>query len=270
MMTPSSFFVSRLIPKIEIGVFAWRMLGITTLMAALIAGACAQGALYARRRQLKSSGNSLASLAAVTIVGGAIFLAFRIVAGIYGSPPFVIADEHTNLAMMPKTGPVEPLELPRVERAELASGQGSVQVNDWRPQHRMLNVELSTPDKLLIRTFNFPGWQATVDGVVVPIQSGEALRIEMENSDQVLIRAATFRGGTPIVDGRPGRVIGTEPLGDIEMQLNPGSHRVTLDYVLTSPGRIGLLITWCSFVLVLGLLLVSWIMRLRASSKLTS
>ena len=269
MITPASFFVSRLIPKIEIGVFAWRMLGITTLIAALIAGACAQAALN-EHRQLQSARNSLASLATVTIVGGAIFLAIRILWGAYASPPFVVSDEHTNLAMMPKTGPFEPLELPKVGRVELASGQGSVQVEDWRPQHRLLSVEVNTSDKLLIRTFNFPGWRATVDGEVVPIQSGDALRIELENSDQVLIRAATFRGGTPIVDGKPGKIIGTERLGDIEIQLNPGSHRVTLDYVLTSPKRVGILISWCSLVLVLGLMSVSWIMRLRSQRRLTS
>ena len=270
MITPASFFVGRLIPKIEIGVFAWRMLGITTLFAALIAGACAQAAFNARQQPKQPKRNSLSSLATVTIVAGAFFVGFRIVAGVYGSPPFVVADEHTNLAMMPKSGPVEPLELPGVERAELSSAQGSVQVEDWRPQHRTMNVELNTPDKLLIRTFNFPGWQATVDGEAVPIQSGDALRIELSNSEKVLIRAATFRGATPIVDGRPGKIIGTEPLGDIEIQLNSGTHRVSLDYVLTPSRRVGVLISWCSLVLVLGLLLVSTTIRLRSSRKLTA
>ena len=258
MITPASSFIGSLIPKIEIGVFAWRMLGITTLVSALIAGACAQAALNSRHHQEQPRRNSLSSLAAVTIVAGAFFVGLRIVVGVYGSPPFVVADEHINLAMMPKSGPVEPLELPRVERAELSSAQGSVQIQHWRPQHRTLNVELNTPDKLLIRTFNFPGWQATVDGEVVPIQSGDALRIELNNSEEVLIRAATFRGGTPIVDGRAGKIIGTEPLGDIEIRLNPGTHRVSLDYVLTPPRRVGVLISCCSLVLVLGLLLL-WV-----------
>ncbi|HKA18583.1 MAG TPA: 6-pyruvoyl-tetrahydropterin synthase-related protein [Blastocatellia bacterium] len=270
MITPASFLVSRLIPRIEIGVFAWRMLGITTLIAALVAGACAQAALNARRGRTQRAGNSLASLATVTIVGGSIFLALRIIAGNYGAPAFATADEHINLAMMPKTGPVEPLELPKVERAELADGHGSVDVEDWRPEHRVLNLELSAPDKLLIRTFNFPGWQAMVDGEVVPIQSGNALRVELENSNQVLIRAATFRGGAPSVEGMPGKIIETEPLGDIEVQLNPGIHRVTLDYILTPQRRVGVLISSCSLVLVLGLLLGSWIMRLRLRHKLIS
>jgi len=262
MMTPASSFVSRLIPRIEIGVFAWRMLGITTLAAAVIAGACVQAAVNARRRQQQSRGNSLASLAAVTIVGGAIFGAVRIVGGFYGHPSFFFADEHCNPAMMPKAGPVEPLELPRVERAELANEQGVVEVADWRPQHRRLNVNLSAPDTLLIRTFNFPGWRATVDGQPVAIQSGEALRVDLDRPDQALIRAATFRGGTPIVDGTPGKLIGTEPLGDIEIPLSPGAHFVTLDYVLTPPRFVGVLLSSSAFVLVLGLLLPSLIMRL--------
>jgi len=267
MMTPASFFISRMIPKIEIGVFAWRMLGITTLLAALIAGACAQAALNARRPKLQSGRNSLASLATVTIVGGAIFLSVRIVAGIFGAPAFASADEHINLAMMPKTGPVEPLELPRLERAELAGGHGSIEIEDWRPEHRVLNVQLSAPDKLLIRTFNFPGWRAAVDGNPSIIQSGEALRVELENSDEALIRAASFRGDLPVVDGKPGRIIGTEPLGDIEIELTPGVHRVALDFVFTSPRRLGALASLCSLVLVLGILVVSLTSRRAPSTN---
>ena len=49
MMTSLSYPLGRLIPKIDIGVFAWRMLAITTLVAALLAGACTQAALSAVR-----------------------------------------------------------------------------------------------------------------------------------------------------------------------------------------------------------------------------
>src|SRR6185436_10651300 len=45
MMTKASYPLGRLIPKIETGVFTWRMLSITTLVAALVAGACSDAAL---------------------------------------------------------------------------------------------------------------------------------------------------------------------------------------------------------------------------------
>jgi hypothetical protein len=263
MMTKASHPLSRLIPKIDIGVFAWRMLGITTLVAALIAGACAQAARNFSRQQQRPGRNSLASLASVAIVGGAILVAARIVLSIYGAPGFVTAEEHVNLAMMPSAGPVEPLELPRVERAQLASGQGNVEVETWEPEHRVLKVELNAPDQLLIRTFDFPGWVAAVDGERAAITGGKALRVERAASEQSLIRAATFRGGTPIVDGKPGRIISSEPLGDIVIDLSPGVHRVSLDFVDTPPRRLGAIVTSAAFLLIIGLALVFRLIGLR-------
>jgi hypothetical protein len=260
MMTTASHFLVGLIPKIDIGVFAWRMLGITTLVAALMAGACTQAAINASRQQGRRGRNSLSSLASVAIVGASILVAVRMIASIYGAPPFATADEHVNLAMMPAAGPVEPLELPKVERARTASGEGTVEVESWEPEHRVLRVELSAADKLLIRTFNFPGWRATVDGEPVRITGGQALRVELANSDQALIRAASYDArSTPVVEGNHGRIIGNEPLGDIEIELQPGGRRVVLGYVDTPPRRLGSVVTCAGFLLVIGVILVTWV-----------
>ena len=88
------------------------------------------------------------------------------------------------------------------------------------------------------------------------------LRVEVSDS-QTLIRAATFRSGTPMVDGKPGRIVGSEPLGDIVIELSPGVHRITLDYLDTGPRRAGAIISVTSIFVVLGLVLVSLVMRLR-------
>jgi len=268
LMLKSSSPLGSLIPKLDIGVFAWRMLAITTLVAALIAGACAQAAFNGVRLPRASGSNSLASMTSVAILGGAVFVTARIMLPIWGAPPFEAAKEHVNVAMMPVTAPVEPLELPTVERAELASGQDHVEVEDWRPERRVLRVESSSADKLLIRTFNFPGWSATVDGEPASIVSGDALRVEFDASEQALIRADTFRGVTPIVDGKPGRIVGRESLGDIVIELRPGPHRVTLAYLDTAPRRLGAVITACAALFVVGLIAAALVMRSRASQAM--
>jgi dolichyl-phosphate-mannose-protein mannosyltransferase len=262
MMTGLSYPLGRLIPEIDVGVFAWRMLAVTTLLAALLAGACTQAASNALGQSDRGGSNSLSSLASLIIVGGALFTVFILWPPVYRTPTFSQAEEHLNVAMMPASAPREPLDLPKLDRAELARGEGRVEVERWDPEHRVIRVELSAADKLLIRTFSFPGWSATVDGEPTQILAGEALRVDLGDSE-ALIRGATFRGGTPIVDGKPGRIVGSEPLGDIVIELPSGVHRITLDYLDTSPRRAGAIITVTSVFLLLGLMLVSLLMRLR-------
>ena len=52
MMLKLSQPLGMLIPKIDIGVFTWRMLSITTLVTALLTGACAQAAIEIVKERL--------------------------------------------------------------------------------------------------------------------------------------------------------------------------------------------------------------------------
>lgn len=263
MMTRASYPLGRLIPKIDIGVFAWRMLAMTTLVVALLGGACAQAALNSAGRRRIPERNSLASLAAVIIVGGALLMGVRIFVSVIGTAPFTTAAEHINLAMLPSNAPSEALELPVVDQAELAHQEGSVEVESWEPEHRMLTARLNAPDKLLLRTFYFPGWQATVDGETAPITVGEALVVDLGGSERTLIRSSTFRGGDIVVNGKRGSIVGTEPLGDIVIDMPTGIHRVTLDFRDTPARRLGEFITLASIALVLGFTFTPWVMGLR-------
>ncbi|HET9530183.1 MAG TPA: 6-pyruvoyl-tetrahydropterin synthase-related protein [Blastocatellia bacterium] len=267
MMTKVSYPIGLLIPKIETGVFSWRMLSITTLVAALLAGACVQAAYNALKQEQKRDSNTYVSLAALIIIGGAAFMAVKLLPPLYLAPPFETASEHLNYAMVPRTAPADPMEMPRVDRAELASGKGQVTIERWDPQYRSLRVELSEPDRLLIRTFNFPGWVATVDGQPAAIQTGEALRIKTDGPEQELIRAATYRGGPLSIDGLPARIIGSESLGDMVIELSPGDHQVTLEYLDTPARRTGALVTMTALSILLILALTAIAMRLSAKSE---
>jgi hypothetical protein len=130
---------------------------------------------------------------------------------------FVPESEHFNLATLPKTGPAEPRALPRnAPQAKLAGDSGTVAVKRWDPQHRRIHVEANETDRLLVRTFNFPGWSATVDGKRVEIITG-----------------AKF--------------------GEIGIDLEPGAHEVTLDFLDTPVRRTGKQITLLSFGLMVAL-----------------
>lgn len=216
MMLKLSQPLGMLIPKIDIGVFTWRMLSITTLVMALLAGACAQVAVAAAKGHRHRERRTFGSLALVVLIGGVSFstgLAARQVS----APVFVPESEHLNAATLPRTAPAEPGALPRdVPQAELADDSGTVAVKRWDPEHRRFYVEPKGDDRLVVRTFNFPGWTATVDGRRVEIITGGEL-------------------------------------GEIGIDLQSGAHEVALDFLDTPVRRTAKQITVWSFGFLLAL-----------------
>lgn len=264
MMTKFSYPVGRLIPKIDIGVFTWRMLSMTTLAAALIAGACAQAAIESRDESQRLNKLLTGSLAALVMIGGMIFGFSTNLVPQLRAPVFVPEQEHFNDAMIPRSAPSNPRELPRVEKAELVSGSGEISVERWEPQHRIIRAEMKADDRLMIRTFNFPGWTMTVDGQPASVSEGEALRMESSDGKQWLVRALTHKAP----DSRESRVTGREPLGDMIIDLATGSHLIRLDYTGTAAQRAGGLVTAISFVVLIAVAIVGFIIRPRARHKL--
>jgi len=223
MMTSASYPIGARLPKIDIGVFSWRMLSITTLMAALLAGVCAQAAIEAHRQSKKLSSRALGAVAAVVMLGTLVFTGFEVASPIWSAPLFEPEAEHLNLAIIPRTAPDDPEDLPDVEPVELDEENGSVRVERWDPQHREIAVQLEDADQVWIRTFNFPGWTATVDGSPARIETGE-------------------------------------DLGDITIDLEAGSHKIVLDYLETPVRRRGRIITTSTFLLLIGSVLIGFAM----------
>jgi hypothetical protein len=129
-----------------------------------------------------------------------------------------------NLAMQPRSSQADIFKLPVVDPAVLAGGNGRVLIERWDPEHRILQVELSEPDRLLIRTFNFPGWSAAIDD---------------ERAD----------------------IISETQLGNIAIELPPGAHRITLDYKDTPVRRAAGIITLSSVCLLIALAFVPFALR---------
>jgi hypothetical protein len=231
MMTEWSRPVGALLPKVEIGVFAWRMLSISTLVIALLIAACAQATLAARESDSKSRGTLYVSLASVIMVIGIAYSVLYIVAPVANTPAFEPEDEHLNPAMIPSTVPVDLDELPDdVPPAEFAEENGELTVEKWEPEHRVVRVDLKDEDSLLIRTFNFPGWAATVDG-------------------------------------DPAEIITGEELGDIVIELPAGRHEVRLDFQSTPTRRAGNLISLSSFGILILMVIAPFFLRARKHAR---
>lgn len=226
LMTKYSAPLGRLIPQIEIGVFSWRMLTITSLALALLAGASVNvcGLARAEGPVFKTSGakgettnarGGIGNLAvALAILLGALLLSARLVAWpMWRGQSFAPNAEHFNYATLPREAVVEttPMEL-----AQTASGQGHVTIIRWQPEFRELLVTVDAPDQLQLRTYNFAGWTALRDGQPLPINTGA--------------------------------------VGNIVVALPPGSHQLTFEFRSTPLRQASNWLTVISSALLLAVL----------------
>jgi 6-pyruvoyl-tetrahydropterin synthase related domain len=188
LMTKYSKPIGRLIPKIETGVYSWRMLALASFAVAMLAGACfeiwsksggsptvREGADAKYAPSLTVGLPPLASL--VVLITALAASAWYVAWPMWRAQSFEPNPEHYNYATLPRGAP---REAPPMDRAQLASGNGRVTVEYWAPELRRLRVEASKPDQLQFRTSNFAGWTAIVDGGLTEIKEGAVKNIVID------------------------------------------------------------------------------------------
>jgi len=188
-MTKYSEPIGRLIPKIEIGVYSWRMMTLTSFAVAMLAGACfevcrGRPACLPRPRKSRIWGRHaglplpLPIVASLMILIGALAMSAWYVAWpMWRSQSFEPKPEHYNFATLPRG---VPREAPPMDRTQLAAGNGRVAIEHWAPELRRLRVDMEKPDQLQFRASNFAGWTATIDGGLVEIKEGAAKNIVID------------------------------------------------------------------------------------------
>ncbi len=225
MMTTASEPIGRRIPEIDIGVFSWRMLSLSTLVVALLAGALTEvarkslsalkpsGAPAPKKRRLVVS----AALVILVLGGGVTLSITQVVAPVAAWPAFTPAEQHINYAIIPRPAPADTDDLPDMDRAAFSAGSGQWTVETWKPEERALRLHAPAAVRLTVRTFNFPGWTARLDG-----------------------RAVT---------------IGTDPVtGAMVFSIPPGEHRLTLEFRDTPPRCTGERISVAAAIVLLAVL----------------
>jgi len=219
MMTKASSPLGRIVPKLDIGVFSWRMLSITTLVAALLAGMCVQAALGAVREQQPRRAWISGAAATLILCGGAAFSLIWVALPMRHFATFSPDGEHLDTIIIPRTAPEFAEDLPVVDAVTFLGKKGQAEVARWDPEHRVIQAMVGERDRAVIRTFNFPGWTLTVDDKPAAIE--------------------TFG-----------------VLGAIAFPLEPGQHRIALDFRNTTPRRVGTIITFSSLALLVVLLVI--------------
>jgi hypothetical protein len=187
LMTKYSEPIGRLIPKIETGVYSWRMMTLTSFAVAMLAGACFElrGAAFRRKRRdhqaISPEGGVTNPAPLVTslmiLIGVLAASAWYVAWPMWRAQSFEPNPEHYNYATLPRGAP---REAPPMDRARLALGNGRITIESWAPELRRLRVEAPKPDQLQFRTTNFAGWTATVDGGLAEIKEGAVKNVVID------------------------------------------------------------------------------------------
>jgi hypothetical protein len=240
MATSYSYQIGRRIPMISIGHRPFRMLMITALIAALLVGACGHVASAARSTGRKH-GRLLSGIAVAVLLITIGFSIVRVIAPVHLTPTEDLSEIMPRTAFDPDPNDLNLVvprtvrivstydnldDVPLSEPAKLADGHGEVTIDKWDPEHRELLVELTESDRLSIRTFNFPGWTATVDGHQARLGTGAEL-------------------------------------GEMFLDLEAGSHAITLEFLETPVRRRGKLLNLAALIVVAGIVCVASALRRR-------
>jgi hypothetical protein len=167
----------------------------------------------------------------VTIVFvGVLFSIFGVMAPVNNQVAFQPKLEHLNYAIIPRTAPASTSDLPRVDRARLDGAPGLATIREWKPQHRVIDVDSTVAARLFVRTFNYPGWFAKIDGLPATIST----------------------------DGATGAML---------LAIPTGQHNVVIDFLDTPARRLGARITLMSLLLALAALTIGVFKGLRPARE---
>jgi hypothetical protein len=220
MTTPFSIYLSKMIPRIQIAVPPFRWMLLTSVFACLLLAAALERLL--KRNVLQGYWLWLSRAAMVVVMVLSIYFTFAvIVRKALRNPTYIPPAEFEDNGWIPANA-TGPKDLPKTEPVVIAEG-GSYFIVSWQPQYRLINVDAKSQSFVRLKTYNFPGWIARVDGQAVEIKSDT-------NGAQVF-------------------------------PIPAGQHKVEVEFVNTPPRNFGAAISAVSFLMAIALFVVDFIKR---------
>ena len=215
MATSFSIYISRLIPKIQIAVPPFRWLAISSVFTSLLIAATidclAKEGTFRHRYELAYK------TALVLVIALNVWLtAHGIIFGALSRPTQTATpgSSFIDSGFTPKNS-TRPAEIPNTPSVVVTPDGGATEILKWLPTHRDIAVRVEQPSDVRIKTYNFPGWTARLDGNVVPLLS--------------------------------------DPDGAQQVAVPPGIHNIQISCESTLPRTTGALLSILGFTMVLGL-----------------
>lgn len=217
MSTTFSMHVSKLIPRIDAATPAWRWLAIATLFASLLVGAAAERLINgATRRSIRLWGMR-AAIGVMIAISLWITVKYVIIEPVRTRQSYAFSPYHMDSGFTPKNS-TPPDNLPDTPLVMLEPESGATEMLRWEPQYRELYVFAEEPSELRLKTYNFPGWVARVDGQPAPVSSDKD--------------------------------------GAMVIAIPAGKHKVEAEFVNTPPRKMGIALASIGLMTIFGLALV--------------
>ena len=222
MTNALSYDIGRWLPKLELAVPPFRWLALAGLFGVLIVAACIERLLAFKT--LSASRRRVAWVALATVLTlnlGAT--AFGVVRGaIVHNSNFQQPMDYIESTMTPAAA-THPEDLPDTPRIVIEPEGGPSEIVRWDSQHREIRMNLQQPSRVRLKTYNFPGWTARVDGKRTPLGS---------DADGIQV-----------------------------LDVPAGSHTVDVRFQNTWPRWAGTILTLLGFLAILGLPLAARLKR---------
>ncbi|MGA9770336.1 MAG: 6-pyruvoyl-tetrahydropterin synthase-related protein [Blastocatellia bacterium] len=228
MTTAYSYDISKLLPKIEVTVPPFRWMAISAVFTSLLVAACVD---CLRRVEGLARWRLWAYRGVVgAVIALSLWLTFsKVIYGALENPTFVPAATYIEQGLIPKDA-TAPEKLPDTPPVVIEPQNGSSEIVRWYPQSREVRVNVDQPSRVRLKTYNFPGWTARVDGQKVPVLSD--------------------KDGIQIIN------------------VAPGSHTIEVTFENTLPRILGAAFTAIGFLAVFGLAIADNLKRGRRRADL--
>lgn len=213
MCTSLSIYVSRLIPKIAIASFAWRWLVLVGLFVSLVVAAAIDRLRACKNLNPIWLWAGRAGISAVILLNIWITL-HAVIGGALSNPPFNPPRDYVESGFIPR-GSTNPQNLPDTAPVVIQPQSGAVEISRWDPEYREIHVRVSEPSQIRLKTYNFRGWVARINGQRTPILS--------------------------------------DPDGAQQIEVPAGIHDVRVSFDTTGPRAVGTLLSAIGLLTIVGL-----------------
>jgi 6-pyruvoyl-tetrahydropterin synthase related domain len=169
MSTSFSIHLSKLIPKIQIAVPPFRWLAISCVFTSLLVAA-AVDVLRTQRGAGATKKLAYASSLVAVVALNLWLTANGIILGALSNPTQQRPASFVDAGFTPRDS-TRPEELTDTPAVVITPEGGAASVLQWLPTYREITVRVDQPSLIRMKTYNFPGWRARIDGQIVPMLS---------------------------------------------------------------------------------------------------
>jgi len=172
MTTSYSVYISKLLPKIEVAVPSWRWLAVAGMFTCLLIAAAIdklqQNKAYSSRVIWACRG----AIGAVILTSLVLSIQKSVIRPLANETyyPAATAYDVVESSWTPKAA-TYPQELPDTPLAMSDPPGATIEISKWKPQQREIFVKADQTTLIRLKTYNFRGWTARLDGQIVPMLS---------------------------------------------------------------------------------------------------